>query len=156
MAAAEAESEPGRLLPRRRRNAHRVDPKVLEARLSKRYEVFSLPESVCTLVQQPAHEKDWERLEQLASIIQGAARGIRDVSEETVAAASQEQAWIQIPLSPFGEFIRSDRACGAATLLHVLWSKFEATATTAHACFLRLCLDLGQVLWQQQCQHWTL
>ena len=92
-AAAEgAEPEPGTLLPRRRRNAYRVDPRVLEARLSKRYEEFSLPESVRTLFQQPAHEKDWERLEQLASIIQGAARGIRDVSEETVAAASQEQA----------------------------------------------------------------
>ena len=57
-AAAEgAEPEPGRLLPRRRRNAYRVDPRVLEARLSKRYEEFSLPESVCTLFQQPAREK---------------------------------------------------------------------------------------------------
>ena len=90
-AADGAEPEPGMLLPRRRRNAYRVDSRVLEARLSKRYEVFSLPESVCTLFQQPSHEKDWERLEQLASIIQGAARGIRDVSEEMVAAASQEQ-----------------------------------------------------------------
>ena len=64
------------LRPRRRRNASRVDPRVLEALISKRYEVFSLPESVCTFFQQPAREKDWERLEQLASIIQGAARGI--------------------------------------------------------------------------------
>ena len=62
------------LRPHRRRNASRVDPRVLEAHISKRYEVFSLPESVCTLFQQPAHENDWERLEQLASIIKGAAR----------------------------------------------------------------------------------
>ena len=77
------------------------------------------------------------------------------MSEETVAATSQEQAWIQIPLNTFGEFIRSDRACGEVTPLHVLWSQFEASATTAHACFLRLCLDLGKVLWQQQCHDWT-
>ena len=62
---------------------------------------------------------------------------------------------MQIPLSLFGEFIRSDRACGEVTPLHVLWSQFEATATTAHAYFLRLCLDLGQVLWQEQCHNWT-
>ena len=43
------------------------------------------------------------------------------MSEERVAAASQEQAWIQIPLSLFGEFIRSDRARGEVTPLHVLW-----------------------------------
>ena len=49
VAAAGAESESGSLLARRRRNAYRVDPQVLGARLSKRYEVFSLPESVCTL-----------------------------------------------------------------------------------------------------------
>ena len=77
------------LWPRRRHNASRVDPGVLEAHTSKRYEVFSLSEYVCLLFQQPAHENDWERLEQLASIIQGDARGIRDMSEETVAAASQ-------------------------------------------------------------------
>ena len=35
-----------------------------------------LPESVCTIFQQPAHEKDRERLQQLAIIIQGASRGI--------------------------------------------------------------------------------
>ena len=139
------------LQPRRRRNACRVDPRVLEAHISKWYEVFYLPESVCTLFQQPAHEKDWERLEQLASIILGAARGIRDVSEETVAAASQGEAWCQIPLNTFGEFIRSDRECGEVTPPQALWSEFETGNTSAHACFLRLCLDLGQVLWQQQC-----
>ena len=120
-AAAEgAEPEPGTLLPRRRRNAYRVDPRVLEARLSKRYEEFSLPESVCTLFHQPAHEKAWKRLEQLTSIIQGAARGTREVSEETAAAGSQEQSWVPIPLSLFGEFIRSARARGEATPLQLL------------------------------------
>ena len=44
--AAGAEREPGSLLPRRNRNAYRMDPKVLEARLSERYEVFCLPEAV--------------------------------------------------------------------------------------------------------------
>ena len=78
------------------------------------------------------------------------------MSEETAAAGSQEQAWVPIPFNLFGAFISNDRACGAETPLQVLWSQFETTATTAHACFLRLCLDLGQVLWQQQCQHLTL
>ena len=116
---------------------------MLEAHISKRYEVFSLPEAVRTFFQQPAHENDWERLEQLASFIQGAARGIRDVSEDTFATASQEQAWIQIPFSSFGEFIRSDRACGEVTPQQALWSEFETVNTSAHACFLRLCLDFG-------------
>ena len=42
-----------------------------------------------------------------------------------------------------------------STTVQVLCNQFEAVDTSAHACFLRLCLDLGQVLWQEQCQHWT-
>ena len=71
--------------------------------------------------------------------------------EETVAAASQGEAWCQIPFSTFGEFMRS----GEVTLLQALWGDFETGNTSAHACFLRLYLGLGQVLWQQQCHDWT-
>ena len=49
VAAKGTEPKPGSLLPRRRRNAHHVDPKVLEASLCKRYEVFCLLGAVRTL-----------------------------------------------------------------------------------------------------------
>ena len=70
VAAAGTDPQPGNLLPHWRRNAHRVDPKVLEACLSKRYEVFCLPEAVRVLFEEPAAEKDWEKLELLARYIQ--------------------------------------------------------------------------------------
>ena len=73
VAAEGTEPKPGSLLPRRRRNAHHVDPKVLEARLPKRYEFFCLPEAVRTLFQKPPHEKDLGKLEQLARYVQQAA-----------------------------------------------------------------------------------
>ena len=82
-------------------------------------------------------------------------RAESDVSEETVAAASQGEAWCQIPFSTFDECICSDRECGKVTPPQALWSQFEAVDTSAHACFLRLCLDLGQVLWQRQRHHLT-
>ena len=136
-AAAGAEPEPGSLLPRRRRNAHHVDRKVLEARVSKRYEVFCLPEVVRTLFTKPAHEKDWEKLGQLAGYVQQAARG----SLDEAAAASPA------PFPPVQD-------------LRTLWSNWGARPYSErknlpHSCFLALCLDLGQVLWQWQCHRWT-
>ena len=107
VAAAGAEPEPGSLLPRRRRNAHHVDRKVLEARVSKRYEVFCLPEVVRTLFTKPAHEKDWEKLGQLARYVQQAARGSLDEAAAASPAPFPLVAWTEIPLSAFGQEVRA-------------------------------------------------
>ena len=52
--------------PRRRRGAFRLDPKVLEAKLSKRYEIFQLPEAVKVLFDRPQQDKSWTSLAALA------------------------------------------------------------------------------------------
>ena len=62
--------------PRRRRGAFHLDFKVLEARVSKRYELFKLPESVKSLFANPRHEKDWSRLTALANIVVDSANGV--------------------------------------------------------------------------------
>ena len=55
--AFEAEEKATR--PRRRRGAFHVDPKVLEAKVSKRYELFQLPDTIKALFDKPQKEKDW-------------------------------------------------------------------------------------------------
>ena len=66
--------------PRRRRGAFHLDFKVLEARVSKRYELFHLPESVKALFGNPRHEKEWPRLTALANILVDAANGVFTVN----------------------------------------------------------------------------
>ena len=156
VAAAGAEPEPGSLLPRRRRNAHHVDRKVLEARVSKRYEVFCLPEVVRTLFTKPAHEKDSEKLGQLARYVQQAARGSLDEAAAASPAPFPLVAWTEIPLSAFGQEVRASEERGRRSEvqdLRTLWTNWGARPYSepkdlAHSCFLALCLDLGQVLWQ--------
>ena len=75
--------------PRRRRRAFHLDFKVLEARVSKCYELFKLPETVKQLFANPHHEKDWSRMTALANIVVDSANGVfmdnvasqRDVDE---------------------------------------------------------------------------
>ena len=62
--------------PRRRRGAFHLDPKVLEARVAKRHEIFQLPDSVKTLFGNPRHEKDWSILTALANIVVDSANGV--------------------------------------------------------------------------------
>ena len=52
-------------VPRRRR-AYRVDPKVLEARLAQRYEMFVLPRGFKSLFKHLKNETDWAKLAELA------------------------------------------------------------------------------------------
>ena len=70
-------------------------------------------------------------------------------------APFQHAAWTEIPLSDFGQKVRASQDRRHTTELQSLWSEFETVDTSAHACFLRPCLDLGQVLWQEQCHQWT-
>ena len=62
--------------PRRRRGAFRLDPKVLEARVSKRYEFFQLPEAVKVLFDRPQQERAWTSLAALAKYVVDAANGV--------------------------------------------------------------------------------
>ena len=52
------EAEERATLPRRRRGAFHVDPKVLEAKVSKRYELFQLPDTIKALFDKPQKERD--------------------------------------------------------------------------------------------------
>ncbi len=49
----------------RRRGAHRVDPKVLEARLAQRYETFALPVAFTAVFRYPEDVMDRLKLELL-------------------------------------------------------------------------------------------
>ena len=58
--ATEAEETSTR--PRRRRGAFHLDPKVLEAKVSNRYEVFQLPDTIKALFDKPQKEKSLGQL----------------------------------------------------------------------------------------------
>ena len=73
---ADANEDPEIRQVPRRRGAHRVDRKVLEARLAQRYEAFSLPGNFTSLFQNPAYETDWSKLELLRQIVVDAADGV--------------------------------------------------------------------------------
>ena len=75
--------------PRRRRGAFRLDPKVLEAKLSKRYEIFQLPEAVKVLFHRPQQEKDWTSLAALAKYVVDAANGVLTVKIAGANAAEE-------------------------------------------------------------------
>ena len=197
--------------PRRRRGAFHLDPKVLEARVAKRYELFQLPESVNTLFGNPRHEKDWSRLTALANIVVDSANGVftvkvasqHEVDELRETLSHQEQrsglaverpivmgnvalqpgdrmvtpvaslspsttdvrfqkaARKAFPLSEFGEKLRANAARKQPASLRTLWQALQermqddAADATHNGCFLQLCLDLGQLLWQDQCHRWT-
>ena len=74
--AADANEDPGTRQVPRRRGAHRVDRKVLEARLAQRYQTFSLPGNFTSVFQKPADETDWSKLELLRQIVVDAADGV--------------------------------------------------------------------------------
>ena len=56
-----------------------MDPKVLEAKVSKRYEMFQLPEAVKVLFHRPQQEKDWTSLAALAKYVVDVANGVATV-----------------------------------------------------------------------------
>ena len=63
------------MVPPRRRGAYRVDPRVLEAHTTQRYETFRLPRPVTELLRVPRDENDWLKAEQLAAIVRDLADG---------------------------------------------------------------------------------
>ena len=83
--------------PPARRGGHRVDAKILEARLAQRYEVFHLPRAVTTLLRQPSDEGGWSIAEQLQRSVLDLADGVeelRDLDQAQLAAvrAAVEEA----------------------------------------------------------------
>ena len=81
--------------------------------------------------------------------------------EVGVTVRLQRSAWKEFPLSSFGDEQRKNAKQDSPRALQQLWSEWQRTHDTEDigagpkACFLRLCLDLGQLLWQQQCHQWT-
>ena len=83
------EQEPGAALskarqPPRRRGAHRIDSKVLEARTSQRYEEFTLPDIFKTMFRHPKDETDWNKIEEFGKLVVDMADGVVEerVSDE--------------------------------------------------------------------------
>ncbi len=76
----------------RRRGAHRVDAKVLEARLAQRFEIFDLPEQVKHTFRHPKDESDWARLELLGHIVADAADGIAEL--DVTNAEEMRALWL--------------------------------------------------------------
>ena len=68
----------------KRRGAHRVDPKVLEAQTTRRYETFELPLEVIAILQTPQDENKWDNLEQLRTWLLLAADGVEKVDLDDV------------------------------------------------------------------------
>ena len=86
----EADGGPGTCqVPPRRRGAHRVDRKVLEARLAERYQSFALPDAFTSLFRKPADETDWLKLETLRRIVVDAADGVIEVHTEDAEELQQ-------------------------------------------------------------------
>ena len=74
------------VVPPRRRGAYRVDPRVLEAHTTQRYETFRLPRSVTDLLRVPRDENDWLKAEQLAAIVHDLADGCVTLYLQPLAA----------------------------------------------------------------------
>ena len=74
-----------------------------------------------------------------------------------VTVRLQRSAWKEFPLNSFGEEQRKNAKQVSPRALQRLWSEWQSnqdtddTSAGPEACFLRLCSDLGQLLWQQ----WT-
>ena len=78
----------GGAVPPRRRNACRVDPRVLEAHTSQRYETFRLPRSVTDMLRAPRDENDWSKAERRSNLIIDLADGCLELhlnAEEVTA-----------------------------------------------------------------------
>ena len=207
--ALEAEEKATR--PRCRRGAFHVDPKVLEAKVSKRYELFQLPDTIKALFDKPQKEKVWHSLAGMAKYIVDASNGVatanigssRDIdvlrdalppgearsglglqrqvvignhichpsdrllmpvdglSRNTTTVRFQRASWKHFPPSSFGEKLCKNALRMQPASLQSLWASHQAsmqdevTATSHNGCFLQLCLDLGQLLWQEQCHQWA-
>ena len=73
----------------------------------------------------------------------------------------QKKLWETFPLNEFGEKLRGHAARKKLVSLRSLWEAHQAQMqhgapnATHNGCFLALCLDLGQLLWQDQCHRWT-
>ena len=77
--------EDGPCTPPRRRGAHRVDKKVLEAHFASRYTVLALPEEVKAIYRKPADESDWAKAEKLRAIVMDAAQGIYTITVDLLS-----------------------------------------------------------------------
>ena len=86
---------------------------------------------------------------------------VASLSVNATAVRSQRAGWKRFPLSSFGEQLCSNDVRKKPASLQTLWASHQAsmqgegTATTPNGCFLHLCLELGQLLWQEQCHPWT-
>ena len=60
----------------KRRGAHKVDARIMEARAACRYETFRIPSSVKDILQCPADEAVWGKLERLARVTVDLADGL--------------------------------------------------------------------------------
>ena len=83
------------------------------------------------------------------------------LSANTTEVRFQRAAWKRFPLSSFGGKLLGNANRKKPASLQSLWAAHQASiqddvADSSHnGCFLQMCLDLGQLLWQEQCHLWT-
>ena len=77
------------------------------------------------------------------------------LAANTTAVRFQRAGWKRFPLSAFGEQLCSNDVRKKPASLQTLWASHQASMqgegtahTHTHGCFLQLCLELGQLLWQ--------
>ena len=82
---------------------------------------------------------------------------LASLTADTSEVRIQRAAWTGFPLSEFGEKLRANAARKKPASLRSLWEAHQtrlqddAADATHNGCFLQLCIDLGQLLWQDQC-----